>query len=99
MKLDEAFWEEEEKVSASENESLEAPFTEEEIRIAVFDSYAKGASGPDGFSFPFYIFIRDIINMDLMNLVRSCEAGNLNLSILNYAMITLIQKRDRGQNS
>ena len=40
--LGENFWEEGDKVTDSENELLEAPFTEEEIKNAVFDSYAEG---------------------------------------------------------
>ena len=52
--LGENFWEEEDKVTTSENELLEASFTEDEIKAAIFDSYAKGAPGPDGFSFLFY---------------------------------------------
>ena len=43
VKLDENFWEEEDKVTILENNMLEAPFTEEEIRTAVFDTYADGA--------------------------------------------------------
>lgn len=37
-----------------ENEWLEAPFSEFEVKDVVFSSYAKGAPGPDGFSFLFY---------------------------------------------
>ncbi|XP_066344398.1 uncharacterized protein [Miscanthus floridulus] len=44
----------EDKVTTSENELLEASFTEDEIKAAIFDSYAEGAPGPDGFSFLFY---------------------------------------------
>jgi len=51
--LGENFWEEENKISNDENEVLEAPFSEEEIRVAVFESYVEGAPGPDGFSFLF----------------------------------------------
>lgn len=35
-----------------ENELLEAPFFEEEIRLDVLDSYAKGA--PSTYGFPFF---------------------------------------------
>jgi hypothetical protein len=33
---------------------LDAPFTEEEIKSAAFDSYSEGAPGLDGFTFLFY---------------------------------------------
>ena len=54
VNLGQDFWEVDEKVTALENELLEAPFTENEVREAVFSSYAEGAPGPDGFSFLFY---------------------------------------------
>jgi len=41
-------------VTTEENRILEAPFSEEEVKDAVFGSYAEGALGPDGFSFLFY---------------------------------------------
>jgi hypothetical protein len=39
-------------VTESQNIDLEAPFTEEEVKKAIFDSYSDGAPGPDGL--PFY---------------------------------------------
>jgi hypothetical protein len=41
-------------VKVDENEMLSKSFSEEEIREAVFSSYADGAPGPDGLSFMFY---------------------------------------------
>jgi hypothetical protein len=61
VKLGREFWEEEEKVTVVENETLEAPFSEEEVREVVFGSYAEGAPGPDGFSFLFYQVFWDVI--------------------------------------
>jgi hypothetical protein len=54
VSLGEDFWEEGEKVYEEENNMLEAPFTEAEVKKAIFGSYAEGAPGPDGFSFLFY---------------------------------------------
>jgi hypothetical protein len=54
VELGSDFWEDEEKVNAEENEFLETPFFEEEVKEAVFRSYAEGAPGPNGFSFLFY---------------------------------------------
>jgi hypothetical protein len=54
IRLREEFWTMDEKVSSEENEALEAELSEEEIRRAVFESYAEGTPGPDGFSFLFY---------------------------------------------
>lgn len=54
VRLDEDFWEKEEKLTNSENEFLEAPFSEDEVKEAVFGSFAEGAPGPDGLPFLFY---------------------------------------------
>lgn len=52
--LDDNFWDEIEKVTTEENELLQAPFSETEIKDALFNCYAEGAPGPDGLSFLFY---------------------------------------------
>jgi len=97
VKLGQDFWEVDEKVTALENELLEAPFTENEVREAVFSSYAEGAPGPNGFSFLFYQVFWDLIKVDLMNLIGVFEQGDLNLDRLNYAMITLIPKEPEAK--
>ena len=48
------FWDEEDMVTLEENLIFQFPFSEEEIKEAVFGSYADGAPGPDGFSFMYY---------------------------------------------
>lgn len=52
--LGDHFWDEEDKISSLEDELLEAHFSNEEIKAAVFYSCAEGAPGPNGFSFLFY---------------------------------------------
>jgi len=79
VSLDENFWEEEDKLTSAENELLEAPFSEAEIKAAVFESYAEGSPGPDDFSFIFYQHFWDLIKDDFKNLVREFEKGQLNL--------------------
>jgi hypothetical protein len=92
VSLNEDFWEQNEKVSEEENNMLEAPFSEAEVKEVVFGSYAEGSPGPDGFSFLFYQVFWDIIKCDLMKLVKCFEANMLNLDRLNFAMITLLPK-------
>ena len=48
-----SFWEEDELVTQEENDHLQKSFSEEEIKEAIFGSYAHGAPGPDGLSFLF----------------------------------------------
>jgi hypothetical protein len=92
--LDENLWEEKDKVSAEENEILEAEITEEEVKKAIDDSYDAGASGPDGFSFLFYQRFWPLIRNYFMALVRNFEKGEANVARLNYATIILIPKED-----
>jgi hypothetical protein len=98
IKLASDFWAEAEKVTPDENLVLEAELSEEEILRAIKDSYAKGAHGPDGFSFLIYQRLWLVIKMDLMALVRGFEKGEINLARLNYARIVLIPKEE-GANT
>ena len=98
VKLDSDFWEEDEKVSSVENELLEAPFTEEEVKVALFGSYADGAPRPNGLPFLFYQVLWEIIKSNLMNLVTLFESSKLNLDRINYAMITLIPTEPEAKN-
>jgi hypothetical protein len=81
-----------------ENLVLNAEFSEDEIRQAVFESYSKGDPGPDGFSFLFYQKFWDIIKVDLMRSIRGFERGEVNVARLNYAMITLLPKEDEAKS-
>jgi hypothetical protein len=59
--LSESFWDSDELVNAEDNKLSEADFTEQEVKDAVFGSYAEGAPGPDGFSFPFYQQVWELV--------------------------------------
>jgi hypothetical protein len=52
--LGEQFWDAEDLVTPKENRGLIAPFSEQEVKEAVFGSYAKGAPRLDGLLFLFY---------------------------------------------
>ena len=92
------FWDPEDLVTEEENVLLQKPFSVEEIKEAVFGSYAAGAPGPDGLSFLFYQKYWDLIKNDLMALVKDFEAGTLNVARLNYAIITLIPKEQDARD-
>lgn len=94
IKLADNFWRHVDLVSAEENELLTRPFSEEEIKTVVFSCYAKGAPGPDGISFIFYQRYWEIIKRDLLNMFRDFQEGKLDLSRLNFAMISLIPKEE-----
>jgi hypothetical protein len=54
VSLERDFWDPEDLVFVEDNLELEAPFSEEEVKEAVFSCYAEGAPGPDGLPFLFY---------------------------------------------
>jgi hypothetical protein len=85
-------------VTREENQILEADFTEEEIFKVIKDSYAEGASGPDGFSFLFYHKFWSVIKIDLIKVVQGFEKGEVNMTMLNYVKIILIPKEEGAIN-
>jgi hypothetical protein len=97
IRLDHDFWNEEDKVRMEKNEMLEADFSEEEIKKAIWDSYAEGAPRPDGFSFIFYQKFWSVIKIDFMELVKGFGKGEINITRLNYAIITLIPKEEEAK--
>ncbi|WVZ91838.1 hypothetical protein U9M48_037961 [Paspalum notatum var. saurae] len=80
------------QVSPIENEILIAPFSEREIREAIFSMDHNKAPGPDGFPAEFYQHFWDIIKEDLMYMFEDLSKGELPLFSLNFGVITLIPK-------
>lgn len=98
LTLDNSFWSENDLVTPEENAMLTAPFSEEEIKEAVFSCYAEGATNPDGISFIFYQNFWDLIKKDLVSLFEDFHKGDLDLHRLNFAMLTLIPKIPEARN-
>ena len=80
------------QVSPLENAFLVAPFTEKEIRDAIFDMDHNKAPGPDGFPAEFYQQFWDIIKGDLMQMFHDLHNGDLPLFSLNFSVIMLLPK-------
>jgi hypothetical protein len=88
IRLLDDFFSLEEKVTPQENIELEKEFSKEQIKNAVFGSYAEGAPGPDGVSFLFFQSFWDIIKGDLLELFDDWHHNRLDIYRLNFAMIT-----------
>jgi hypothetical protein len=56
---------------------LEAPFSEEEIKTAIFTSYSDGALGPDGPYFMFYQRFWALVKQDILDLFSDLKRENL----------------------
>ena len=80
------------EVSPEENTFLTAPFTEVEVRQAIFQMEHNKAPGPDGFSAEFYQNFWDVIKDDLMELFMALQGGQLDLFKLNFGEIILFPK-------
>jgi len=80
------------QVSQPENEFLTAPFTEKEIREAIFSMEHNKALGPDGFPIEFYQHFCEVIKGDLINMFHDMHSGDLPLFSLNFGVISLLPK-------
>ena len=64
------------QITEEENDIPTAPFSEEEVRAAVFQMEHNKAPGPDGFPTEFYQNFWDVIKTDLMELFNSFMSAN-----------------------
>jgi hypothetical protein len=71
---------------------LTAPFSEEEVRVAVFSMRADKAPESNGFSMTFYQTYWDVVKLDLLSMFADFYHGRLDIAKLNRATICLIPK-------
>jgi mannosylglycoprotein endo-beta-mannosidase len=80
------------QVTQEENDVLIGPFTESEVRAAVFQMEYDKAPGLDGFPAEFYQVFWGIIKDDLLRLFSDLHREALDLYSLNFGIIMLIPK-------
>jgi hypothetical protein len=85
------------QVSAEENALLTAPYSEEEVKKAIFQMEHNKAPGPDGFPAEFYQKFWDIIKTDLMELFGELHSGQLELFRINFGEIILLPKVNEAE--
>ena len=85
-------WDEGELVSDADNAYLTGPFSEEEIKFALFRMEKNKAAGPDSFPVEFFQGCWEIVKHDILELFQDFWDGRLNVSGLNYGIITLLPK-------
>jgi hypothetical protein len=76
-------------LSGLEAESLIKLFSEQEIKAALDDIKTNSAPGPDGLPVEFYKCFSDQVREPVMKMFKKFY---LNLSRLNYGLISLIPK-------
>jgi hypothetical protein len=79
-------------LSGLEAESLIKLFSEQEIKAALDDMKTNSAPGPDGLPVEFYKCFSDQVREPVMKMFKKFYVGDLNLSRLNYGLISLIPK-------
>jgi hypothetical protein len=85
------------QVSIVENGLLTAPYSEDEVKKAVFQMEHNKAPGPNGFPAEFYQNFWEVIKEDLLELFSSLHAGQLELFRLNFGEIILLPKVNEAE--
>ena len=80
------------KISPEENASLMIPLSDQEIWDVVNSANTNAASGPDGFSIPFFRKFWPQLKQLVCNVIQGFCLGTVDISRLNYAVISLIPK-------
>jgi hypothetical protein len=80
------------QVTEEENTILTVPFSEEEVKAAIFQMEHNKVPGSDGFPTEFYQKFWDIIKGDMMIMFQELHSGDLPLFSLKFGVISLIPK-------
>lgn len=85
-------WEGCKKLDEADNKILCQPFSDTEIKSALFQMEKNKAPGPDKISIEFYQCCWDIVKHDIVALFNDFHDGRSDISRLNYGIITLLPK-------
>jgi hypothetical protein len=98
LRLEEKFWETEGSLLEAEAASLVEPFSEQEIKTTLDDMNTNSAPSPNGLPTEFYKCFWNQIRWHVLEMFEKFYKGELNLSRLNYGMISLIPKLKEANN-
>jgi hypothetical protein len=98
MRLHEDMWRDSGSLSTEEAERLIKSFSELEIKEALDEMNPNSALGPDGLNAAFYKSFWDKVKDTVIEMFENFCEGKLNLSRLNYGMISLIPKLKEANN-
>lgn len=85
-------WEEHERLTVEERDSLDMPFDEMEVKNIIDSMEKNKAAGLDGITIEFYQTWWEIIKKDMMQLFADFYSGKVDMSRINYGIITLVPK-------
>uniref|UniRef100_A0A0A9C160 Uncharacterized protein n=1 Tax=Arundo donax TaxID=35708 RepID=A0A0A9C160_ARUDO len=90
--LDPNLWSNSKNINEEDNAILCRPFSESKIKDALFQMERNKITGPDSIPIEFYQTCWDIIKEDIVQLFNDFHDGELDISRLNYDIITLLPK-------
>ena len=77
-----------------DNETLEGPFSEEEVSKALLDLGGDKEPGPDGFTLAFWNFFWPIVGGEVMQVFEELHSQNAIFRSLNATFLVLIPKKE-----
>jgi hypothetical protein len=92
IQIDQSLWNELEQVSELDNENLCKPFSEQEIKEALFQMEKHKATGSNKIPIEFFQICWDIVKYDIIQLFDLFHKEKTNISRINYGVITLLPK-------
>lgn len=78
----------------SQRAKITVPFTEEEVKKAVWDCDSSKSPGPDGFNLGFYKECWDVVKEDIMRVMREFYENWRLVRGSNSSFIVLIPKKE-----
>jgi hypothetical protein len=85
------------QVSVEESNLLTSPYSEGEVKKAIFQMEHSKAPDPDGFPAKFYQTFWHTIKSDLLEMFSVLHAGQLELFHLNFGEIILLLKFNEAE--
>jgi hypothetical protein len=92
LRLNRNLWETKGSLSEEDAVSLVVPFTEKEIKEALDDMNTSSALGTNGLPVEFYKSFWEQVRAPVLEMFGKLYSGELNMSRLNYGLISLIPK-------
>jgi hypothetical protein len=92
IRLREDLWVEQGCLNDLEDASLVDQFLEKEIKESLDEMKVNSAPGPDGFTVGFFKSFWEQVKGSILEMFDKFYKGELNLSRLNYGLISLIHK-------
>ena len=86
------------QISQQEAETLERPFTEEEIYVALMEMNGDKAPGPDGFTMAFWQSCWEFIKEEILEMFKDFYDHSSFLKSLNNTFLVLIPKKSGAED-